>query len=54
MATSHTPGSLVEALNVFRKYNVNLTKLESARHWKSWEEMFYLVRGNIIDEKLRM
>ncbi len=54
MATSHTPGSLVEALNVFRKYVVNLTKLESRPIiGNPWEEMFYLdLEGNITDEKI--
>lgn len=55
MATSHTPGSLVEALTVFRKYNVNLTKLESRPIiGNPWEEMFYLdLEGNITDEKIK-
>ena len=55
MATSHTPGSLVEALNVFRKYNVNLTKLESRPIiGNPWEEMFYLdFEGNIANETIQ-
>jgi chorismate mutase/prephenate dehydratase len=55
MATSHTPGSLVEALNIFRKYNINMTKLESRPIiGNPWEEMFYLdFEGNTADEKIQ-
>jgi len=55
MATSHTPGSLVDALNIFRKYNVNLTKLESRPIMGNpWEEMFYLdFEGNIGSELIQ-
>jgi chorismate mutase/prephenate dehydratase len=55
MATSQTPGSLVDALSVFRKYNVNLTKLESRPILGNpWEEMFYLdFEGNHQSETIQ-
>lgn len=55
MATSHTPGSLVDALTVFRKYDLNMTKLESRPILGNpWEEMFYLdFEGNIEDDKVK-
>jgi chorismate mutase/prephenate dehydratase len=55
MATAHVPGSLVEALNIFRKHNVNLTKLESRPIiGNPWEEMFYLdFEGSRDDETLQ-
>jgi chorismate mutase/prephenate dehydratase len=55
MATSHTPGSLVDALHVFRKFNVNMTKLESRPIiGNPWEEMFYLdFEGNVTSEPIQ-
>ncbi|MEW6507967.1 MAG: bifunctional 3-deoxy-7-phosphoheptulonate synthase/chorismate mutase [Bacteroidota bacterium] len=55
MATSQMPGSLVEALSVFKKNNVNLTKLESRPIIGNvWEEMFYLdFEGNVQDESIQ-
>ncbi|MDZ7764879.1 MAG: prephenate dehydratase domain-containing protein [Melioribacteraceae bacterium] len=55
MATSHTAGALVESLMVFRKYNINLTKLESRPIiGNPWEEMFYIdFEGNPADKKVQ-
>ncbi len=55
MATAHMAGSLVEALNIFKKYEVNLTKLESRPILGNpWEEMFYVdFEGNVDDEKIQ-
>ncbi len=55
MATAHVPGSLVDALNIFRKHNVNLTKLESRPIiGNPWEEMFYLdFEGSQNDETVQ-
>ncbi|MFH0989592.1 MAG: bifunctional 3-deoxy-7-phosphoheptulonate synthase/chorismate mutase [bacterium] len=51
MATSQEPGSLVSALMVLKKYNINMTKLESRPILGNpWEEMFYLdFEGNMAD-----
>lgn len=55
LATSHKSGSLVEALSVFREFNINMTKLESRPIiGNPWEEMFYLdFQGNIQDQKVK-
>ncbi|MEE9432047.1 MAG: bifunctional 3-deoxy-7-phosphoheptulonate synthase/chorismate mutase [Melioribacteraceae bacterium] len=55
LATAHTSGSLLEALTVFKKYDVNIDKLESRPILGNpWEEMFYLdFEGNIQDEKIK-
>ncbi len=55
MATDQKPGSLVDALLVFRKHNVNLTKLESRPILGNpWEEMFYLdFEGNVKDQNIQ-
>jgi chorismate mutase / prephenate dehydratase len=56
MATAHIAGSLLNALTVFSKYEVNMQKLESRPIvGNPWEEMFYLdFEGNINDEKIKM
>jgi chorismate mutase / prephenate dehydratase len=56
MATAHIAGSLLNALTVFSKYEVNMQKLESRPIvGNPWEEMFYLdFEGNIKDEKIKM
>lgn len=56
MATAHTAGALVEGLMIFRKYNINLTKLESRPIiGNPWEEMFYLdFEGNLSDKNVQM
>jgi len=55
MATAHTAGALVEGLMIFRKYNINLTKLESRPIiGNPWEEMFYLdFEGNLSDKNIQ-
>ncbi|PJG85909.1 prephenate dehydratase [Conservatibacter flavescens] len=43
MKTTQQAGALVDALTVFKKHNVIMTKLESRPiYGKPWEEMFYL------------
>ncbi|OOF55821.1 chorismate mutase [Rodentibacter genomosp. 2] len=49
MTTPQQAGSLVDALFIFKKYQINMTKLESRPiYGKPWEEMFYLeIEANI-------
>ncbi|OOF70229.1 chorismate mutase [Rodentibacter caecimuris] len=49
MSTTQKAGALVDALLVFKKYGINMTKLESRPiYGKPWEEMFYLeIEANI-------
>jgi len=56
MATAHTAGSLLSALTVFSKYDVNIDKLESRPIvGNPWEEMFYLdFEGNVEEEKIKL
>ncbi len=55
MATTQTPGALVNALLVLKSNGVNMTKLESRPiNGNPWEEMFYLdVEGNLQDGKMQ-
>ncbi len=55
-STSQSPGSLAEVLNIFKKYDLNLTKLESRPIiGNPWEEMFYLdFEGNIAERKVML
>ncbi|EEX49752.1 prephenate dehydratase [Pasteurella dagmatis] len=49
MSTAQKAGALVDALLVFKKHQINMTKLESRPiYGRSWEEMFYLeIEANI-------
>ena len=49
MTTSQQAGALVDALLVFKKHQIKMTKLESCPiYGKPWEEMFYLeIEANI-------
>lgn len=54
MSTAHTAGSLVDALLIFMRHNINMTKLQSRPILGNpWEEMFYVdFEGNIQDENI--
>lgn len=56
MATAHKAGSLVDALLIFKQFNLNLTKLESRPILGNpWEEMFYVdFIGNIADDNVKL
>lgn len=49
-------GALAAVLNVFKEFEINLTKLESRPvQGNNWEEMFYVdFQGNIADERVKM
>ena len=55
MATTQTPGALVDALMVLKENSVNMTKLESRPiNGNPWEEMFYLdIEGHLEDGKMQ-
>ncbi len=54
MATAQKPGALVDALSIFRHFDLNLCKLESRPIiGNPWEEMFYLdFEGNTEDPRV--
>lgn len=56
IATSQKAGALVEALMVFNKYGINMTKIQSRPvPGNPWEEMFYIdFEGNIEDDKVSL
>jgi chorismate mutase/prephenate dehydratase len=55
MATHHKAGALLESLQVFRDYEINLAKLESRPiEGNPWEELFYVdFDGNMADPSIR-
>ncbi len=55
LSTGQKPGSLAEALLLFRDQEITLTKLESRPILgKPWEQMFYLdLEGNISDPRVK-
>lgn len=55
LATRHRPGDLVDCLQEFPKYGLNLTKLESRpRRDKPWSYLFYIdIEGHIEDDSVQ-
>lgn len=55
LATRHRPGDLVDCLQEFPKYDLNMTKLESRpRRDKPWSYLFYVdIEGHIEDENVQ-
>ena len=53
-SVAHKSGALVEVLDIFRRYGVNLTKIEShPSPTKSWEYFFFVdVEGHSKDENV--
>ena len=53
-SVSHKAGALVEVLDIFRRCNINMTKIEShPSPAKSWEYLFFVdVEGHAKDEKV--
>ncbi len=54
LATRHHPGALVDCLELFRDYKINMTKLESRpRRDKPWSYLFYIdIEGHIDDDNI--
>ena len=54
-STAHKAGALVEVLDIFRRYGVNMTKIEShPAPGKSWEYYFFVdIEGHRDDEPVR-
>ncbi len=52
MSTTQQAGALVDALLVFKKHQIIMTKLESCPiYGKPWEEMFYVeIEANLHQE----
>jgi chorismate mutase / prephenate dehydratase len=54
LATRHEHGALLNCLNVFAKFSLNLCKLESRPRLNSpWEYLFYIdFEGNLVDDNI--